>query len=393
MIALFGSGKTTQALAQLLQNVTFFEDIDEAFIDERGLWHLPSQKFDPSKSSLQIPSPGIPPAHPLIRRAPNLISEYDYFASTMPTSIWISGTNGKTTTTKMVYHLLRDFGAQMGGNVGKPLASLDTDAKIWVLETSSFTLHYTKRAAPAIYLLLPITPDHLSWHGSMEAYEEAKLKPLAMMREGDVAIVPQKYADTPSKALVIGYQNSKDLAQKMEIDLSLIPFAEPFRLDALLALGAYKILFGRCDYDSIATFQQDPHKLEEFRDAQGRLWVDDSKATNLDATLQALKRYRGKRIYLILGGDRKGVSLAPLMVHCEGVTIYAIGEAAGHIEELAKEHKIPCIRTDTLQAAVKAIKRVHNADSVALLSPACASLDQFGSYKERGELFKRYVLS
>ncbi|BCD67442.1 UDP-N-acetylmuramoylalanine--D-glutamate ligase [Nitratiruptor sp. YY09-18] len=393
MIALFGSGKTTQALAQIMSKAAFFEDISTAYLDEQGFWHYPANQFDPSKSTLQIPSPGIPPSHPLIQKSRNLISEYDYFANVMPASIWISGTNGKTTTTKMTYHLLQQKKAQMGGNVGTPLAKLDSNAKFWILETSSFTLHYTKIAKPNIYLLLPITPDHLSWHGSMEAYEQAKLKPLSNMREGDVAIVPQKYASTPSKALVIGYENSKDLAAKMEIDRTKIALDEPFLLDALLALSVQKIVFDICDYEAINSFRQDAHKLEEFYDSEGRLWVDDSKATNIDATMQALKRYRDKKIHLILGGDSKGVDLSPLFEHLHNVHIYAIGKAAKEIVELAQYYGIACTYAGSLDIAVNEIKKVHTKESVALLSPACASLDQFSSYKERGELFKQYVLS
>ena len=393
MLTLFGSGKTTQALAQKVGSAVFFEDIAESFMDERGFWHHPAHLFDPVRSSLEIPSPGIPPSHPLIQKARHLISEYDYFAPMMPCSIWISGTNGKTTTTKMLAHLLAPIGAQAGGNVGTPLAELDENAKIWILETSSFTLHYTQRAFPCIYLLLPITPDHLSWHGSLEAYEAAKLKPLSMMREGDVAIVPAKYATTPSKSLIIGYENAEDLARRFGLDGSQIPFAGPFLLDALLALAAQQILFGSANYERLHTFHIDPHKQEEFRDSLGRLWVDDSKATNIDATIQALKRYTGKKIHLILGGDDKGVSLEPLFRHLRNVEIYAIGKALPQIEELCAKYHITCHNSHTLEKAVASIKKRHDRTSVALLSPACASLDQFANYKERGELFKRYVLS
>ena len=393
MLTLFGSGKTTQALAKKVGNAVFFEDITESYMDERGFWHHPAHLFDPTRSSLEIPSPGIPPSHLLIQKAHHLMSEYDYFAPIMPFSIWISGTNGKTTTTKMLSHLLAPKGAQIGGNVGTPLAELDKNAKIWILETSSFTLYYTQRAFPGIYLLLPITPDHLSWHGSLEAYEAAKLKPLSMMREGDVAIVPAKYATTPSKALVIGYENADDIAHHFNLDDSQIPFTGPFLLDALLALAAQKILFGSADYKRLRSFRIDPHKQEEFRDSLGRLWVDDSKATNIDATIQALKRYAGKKIHLILGGDDKGVSLKPLFEHLSNVEVYAIGKAQHQIKELCAQYRVHCCCCDSLEQAVAAIKMRHDINSVALLSPACASLDQFASYKERGQLFKHYVLS
>lgn len=93
------------------------------------------------------------------------------------------------------------MGADVGGNIGAPLAQMDEKAPIWVLETSSFTIHYTKKAKPNIYLLLPITPDHVSWHGSMEAYEEAKLKPFSWMQEGEMIVAPAKCQKRPDERI------------------------------------------------------------------------------------------------------------------------------------------------------------------------------------------------
>ena len=393
MITLFGSGKTTTAIAKRFKEAIFFEDIPKPFEDESGFWHLPSEQFDPDRSALEIPSPGIPPSHPLIRRAKHLCSEYDLFSSDMPYSIWVSGTNGKTTTTQMITHLLRARGAESGGNIGTPLANLPTNAKIWVLETSSFSLHYTRTARPNLYVLLPITPDHLSWHGSFEAYEAAKLSPITRLKEGEIAIVPAKYAHLKSAGTLIGYETFEDLAKIFGLDPAALPFEGAFLLDALLALAVERILFGQSDYEKMAAFTLDPHKQEEFYDTLGRLWVDDSKATNIDATIQALKRYKGKKIYLILGGEDKGVSLEPLFGHLENMEIFAIGKASGQIIELAKKYDVPAYAAETLPNAVEMIKKLHTTESVAMLSPACASLDQFGSYKERGEVFKREVLS
>ncbi len=393
MITLFGSGRTTTAIAKRFKEAIFFEDIPKPFKDEAGFWHLPSERFDPDRSAIEIPSPGIPPSHSLIRRAKHLCSEYDLFASDMPYSIWISGTNGKTTTTQMITHLLRSFGAVSGGNIGTPLANLPTDAKIWVLESSSFSLHYTRIATPNLYVLLPITPDHLSWHGSFEAYEMAKLSPITRLKEGEIAIVPAKYAHLKSAGTLIGYEGAEDLAKTFGLDPDALPFKGPFLLDALLALAVERILFGQSDYEKMATFALDPHKQEEFYDPLGRLWVDDSKATNIDATIQALKSYKGKKIYLILGGDDKGVSLEPLFGYLENVEIFAIGKASEQIMELAQKYRIPAHAAGTLPKAVEMIKKLHTTNSVVLLSPACASLDQFGSYKERGEIFKKEALS
>jgi UDP-N-acetylmuramoylalanine--D-glutamate ligase len=394
MVALLGYGKTTRAAAREIGAVEFFADIPKAYQDDDDFWVRPTEDYEPAKFTLAIPSPGLPPSHPLVRRSPRVLSDYDYFFDRFPYSIWISGTNGKTTTTQMITHLLAPKGAISGGNIGTPVAALDTQAPIWVLESSSFTLHYTNIAKPNLYVLLPITPDHLSWHGDFAAYEGAKLKPVKSLKEGEVAIVPKKYLSTPTKGHLIGYDTPDDLADSLGIDLGRVPFAGPFLLDAALALGVQKILFGHCNYERMAAFSVDPHKQQEFRDKKGRLWVDDSKATNIDAALQAVMRYRGRPIHLILGGDNKGVSLAPLIERLpQNTRIYAIGTAAAHIEEAAKAAGQDVERCDTLDRAVAAIDKRLGSEGVALLSPACASLDQFASYKERGERFQKLVLS
>ncbi|MFH0710013.1 MAG: UDP-N-acetylmuramoyl-L-alanine--D-glutamate ligase [Pseudomonadota bacterium] len=390
-IACFGYGKTTRAIAKRMGSCTFFDDkVTKPFIDEEGNQLKPVSEFDTRAFTHEIPSPGFPPSHPLIQSASHLISEYDFFAPQMPFSIWISGTNGKTTTTQMIEHLLKDKGAISGGNIGTPLADLSPEAPIWILETSSFSMHYNEIARPNIYALLPVTPDHVSWHGSMEAYFEAKLKPLSMMKEGEAIILPKMFADVPTKGFKILYENEKDLAKYFGFDASQIKFKGAFLMDAMIAMGIDKILYDRVDYDRINAFILDPHRQEEFRDSKNRLWVNDSKATNIDATLAALRTYREFPIHLVLGGDDKGVELEELFIPLEKyeLTIYAIGANATRLEALCKQYKIPCTLCHTLDVAVEQIKQIHNRQSVAMLSPAAASLDQFTSYAQRGNLFK-----
>lgn len=390
-IACFGYGKTTRAIAKRMGPCTFFDDkVTKPFIDEEGNQLKPVSEFDTRAFTHEIPSPGFPPSHPLIQNASHLISEYDFFAPKMPFSIWISGTNGKTTTTQMVEHLLKDKGAISGGNIGTPLADLSPEAPIWILETSSFSMHYNEVARPNIYALLPVTPDHVSWHGSMEAYFEAKLKPLSMMKEGEAIILPKMFADVPTKGFKILYENEKDLAKYFGFDASKIKFKGAFLMDAMIAMGIDKILYDRVDYDRINAFILDPHRQEEFRDTKNRLWVNDSKATNIDATLAALRTYGEFPIHLVLGGDDKGVELEELFIPLKKyeLTVYAIGANATRLEALCKQYNIPCTLCNTLDVAVEQIKQKHNRQSIAMLSPAAASLDQFTSYAQRGNLFK-----
>ena len=397
IITLFGHGKTTKAIAAKFsgQCQIFDDHFTEPSTDEYGNRLLPPSCFDPEQSDVEIPSPGFPSNHPLIVKAKHVTSEYDFFKEQMPFSIWISGTNGKTTTTQICEHLLQDKGACAGGNIGTPLAAIDEKATIWILETSSFTFHYTKITAPDIYLLLPIKPDHLTWHGSMEAYIEAKLSVLGRMKEGSVAIVPKAFADTPTLAHIVAYENETDLAQHVGIDIDRIHFKSPFLLDAVLAACAQKILLDTVDYAHLNTFKIDHYKIEEFHDTQGRLWVDDSKGTNVDATVEALKRYKDKQILLVLGGDDKGVDLQELFDFMKTlhVKIFAIGSNTERLASLAQKEGVWLSKCFILEEAMKQIHAVHTKETLALLSPAAASLDQFKSYAHRGDRFKELALS
>lgn len=403
MIALLGYGKTNQSLLKFLnannQPCLIFDDLFcEVKEDERGNRFLPSSHKRRGDCHLEIPSPGIPPYHSLIQNSSNLISEYDFLLDEKKCQIWISGTNGKTTTTEILSWILRDLGGMSGGNIGLPLADLlALDPKVWILETSSFTLHYTQKAFPTIYLLLPIREDHISWHGSFENYTKAKLKVLGCMGSQNVALIPKEFENLQevrsSKAQLIFYQESQDLARHFGFNLEKIGFNEPFLLDALIALGGAKILCHRDLSAKLDGFNIGRHKIEEFLDDLGRTWVDDSKGTNVDATIHALRVYSHRKVYLILGGDDKGADLDPLFEEMVGkdIEIFGIGSNVLRLQENANRYGLPFRACFELEKAVKAIHLVHSHQSIAILSPAAASLDQFASYKQRGEEFRKFI--
>ncbi len=382
MIRVLGKGGTAQAVKEKFDEVTLYDDSD--FV-----------KYDLESNDITIVSPGIPPYNEMVQKAKNLQSDYDLFADTMPFSIWISGTNGKTTTTQMIQHLLEDKGSVCGGNIGTAISLLDEKAPIWILETSSFTFHYIKKAKPSLYILLPISEDHISWHGSYEEYRKAKLKPLDMMIEGEIAIIPEEFKDYPTSAYKITYKNSDDLCSIFEIDKEEVNFKEPFLLDAILALASKKIIFDEVDYKKINTYKVDEHKVEEFYDKEHRLWINDSKATNIDATINALASYIDKKIYLILGGDDKGANLEPMFKYIKDldVEIFAIGSNFEKITSYCKKFDIKFCESKKLQKSVYDIASKHDKNSVAILSPAASSLDQFPSYAVRGKEFKNFVNS
>jgi len=395
-ISLFGYGGTTKALAKEMKNPTFYDDkCLKPFRDENGFMVKPASEFDPNYSDIEVTSPGIPPSNQLIKKAKNLLSEYDYFADKIPFSIWISGTNGKTTTTQMMQHLLKEKNSVAGGNIGTPLADLDKKADIYILETSSFTMHYTNIAKPNIYILLPINADHLSWHGDMKSYEDAKLKPLSMMREGEVAIIPEKYKDIKTDAHIISYKDENDLASYFSIDINKVKFKGAFLVDAILAIAVKKILFDKIDYDKINSFEIDPHRQEEIKDIKKRVWVNDTKATNIDATIAVLKRYEDRYIHLIAGGDDKGVELDELFEFLQTIKVklYAIGSNKQKLLSLASKYNVDCEITKNLIDAIEKIDKNLTNDEIAILSPAAASLDEYKSYAHRGDEFKDKVFS
>jgi len=377
-----GKGITAKAIEEAFDDVKLYDDSD--FIN-----------YDKSSDEITVVSPGIMPSNPMVKNSNNIISEYDLFVDDIPFSIWISGTNGKTTTTQMCQHLLEKRGSVCGGNIGTPLSKLDKGANIWILETSSFTTHYTKKAKPNLYILLPISEDHISWHGSFDEYKKAKLKPLDSMVESEIAIIPEEFKDYKTDACVITYNSSDCLCKEFGIDKDKINFKEPFLLDAIMAFATSKILFDEVDYDLLNSFIIGEHKVEEFFDKKNRLWVDDSKATNIDATINALKSYENKKINLILGGDDKGANLEPLFIELKkyDVKVFAIGTNEQKLVRLSNEFGIESFSLKYLEKAVEKIDELSVENSVGILSPAAASLDQFSSYKQRGEEFKNLVNS
>jgi UDP-N-acetylmuramoylalanine--D-glutamate ligase len=382
-VRILGKGKTAQAINKLYPNAVMYEEKD-------------IEQYNSNSEELTIVSPGIPPSSQLVQNTKNLISEYDLFSDVMPYNIWISGTNGKTTTTQMLQSLLEEKGSICGGNIGMPLANMNTKVNIWILETSSFTLHYTTKAKPNLYILLPISEDHISWHGTFAEYEKSKLKPLEKLEEGEIAIIPSKYKDYPTNGYKICYDNNKDLANYFNIQINSISFKDPFLMDALLALSVTKILFDEVDYKKINSFKQDIHKIEEFQDIKNRIWIDDSKATNIDATIQALKSYNHKKIFLILGGDDKGANMKPLFKELQqyDIELFLIGANRKKLHNLSNQYNIANTEVVYLEKAVNMISqnsRFKIQNCVAILSPAAASFDQFQSYKHRGEEFKRIV--
>ena len=213
------------------------------------------------------------------------------------------------------------------------------------------------------------------------------------MRSVDTAIIPEAYKNTQTRAKLITYKDEADLANIFNINAQKVAFKGAFLADALLAMAVDKILFDRIQYEKMNSFTLDPHRQEELTDSKNRLWVNDTKATNLDATIAAVKRYDSSFIHLILGGDDKGVDLNELFVFLKNkkLKIYAIGTNKEKLCDLSQKYQVAFSRCSNLQNAINKINEKLKKEEVALLSPAASSLDEFSSYAQRGDEFKEAV--
>jgi UDP-N-acetylmuramoylalanine--D-glutamate ligase len=327
-----------------------------------------------------VKSPGVPRAVPLVaeaeRRGVPIWSEVELgYRLLRPKLLGVTGTNGKTTTCELLGQMLR---APVAGNVGRALTDLDgaIEPGTWVVcELSSFQLEDVHELACEIAVLLNLEPDHLDRHGSFEAYRDAKLRIFERARR---KIVPRNLgldgtefaADDPLPAepLIRGLHNRENAAAATA---------------AARAAGISDEQIG----EALRTFPGVPHRLELVRELNGVRYVNDSKATNVAAALRAIAAYEDEPVHLILGGSSKGEDFTPL-AEALGPSIrsvHVIGETA---TELAAA--IPAAQRDgELATALKEIQ--PDPGDVVLLSPACASYDQFRDFEDRGEEFRRLV--
>ncbi len=311
--------------------------------------------------------------------------------------IAVTGTNGKTTTVEWIGHIHREAGlpVAVAGNVGAALSGLvgriEERATV-VCETSSFQLEDTLAFAPEAAVLLNISPDHLDRHGTMEAYREAKLRIFAHQREGDIAVLPAALADVELPTGV----------RRVCFDAGSQPDVAGLRLrgehNRQNALAAAAVCLARgidpnAVREGLRTFAGVPHRLQEVGSRDGVRYVNDSKATNLASTLVALRAFPEGGVHLILGGQGKGQDFAPLheAIAASCSAAYLIGEDAPKIARALDGANVPLRECGDLENAVDAASSSAAAGEVVLLSPACASFDQFVDFEARGERFAALV--
>jgi len=338
---------------------------------------------------LVVKSPGVPGEAPLVSAARErgipVWSEIELASRLLPNPILgVTGTNGKTTTAEWLGFIL---GAPVAGNVGRALSELDGELgpdQLVVVELSSFQLEDIVRFRPQIAVLLNLEPDHLDRHGSFEAYRAAKLRIFENQTESDTAVVPR---DLDHKVRARRVEFAADDPLPAEPALRGLHNREnaAAATAAARAAGATNEQIAR----GLREFNGVPHRLELVGERNGVGYVNDSKATNVAATLRALAAYEDTPVRLILGGSRKGEDFAPLAAALGPNirAVYVIGETA---VELARA--IPdTIHSGDLVTAVDRAAAAAQPGEVVLLSPACASYDQFRDFEQRGEEFKRLV--
>jgi UDP-N-acetylmuramoylalanine--D-glutamate ligase len=381
---------------------------------------------------LVVASPGIPPRSELMGAARGLgapiISEIELaYRLTSSPFVAVTGTNGKTTVTSLVAHLLGASGvpAEAVGNIGRPATRAAVDAgpaTVLVTEVSSFQLALTSSFRPRVAMLLNITPDHLDWHGGFEAYERDKAKVFANLAGRDLAVVnvddagsapyAERLEDSGARVMRVGLEGPKTAGAWLQ-DGTLVVGGDRgtvglVGVDELKILGAHNVsnaLAGSVAAlemgaqpdgvrEGLRTFAPIEHRLEPVDWVEGVEYFNDSKATNPDATMKALTAFAGRPLVLLLGGRNKGndfVELARRAAEtCRAVVVF--GEAAPTIEDDFGTVDLRVIRADGMRGAVREARAVAEEGDAVLLSPACASFDEFsGGYEERGRAYKEEV--
>ena len=443
-VAVFGLGGSGLVSASALlaggADVVAFDD-DEGKVEHANLAGIPTadlRRIDWSKIAALVLAPGVPLTHPaphwsvaLARAAGvEVIGDIELFcrerAAHAPDApfIAVTGTNGKSTTTALIAHILRSAGrdVQMGGNIGVAILSLEPPARerIHVVEVSSYQIDLTPSLAPSVGILLNITPDHLDRHGSMENYAAIKQRLVARADTAVIAVdddltgaIAARREATGRTTVLVSAETILNRGLYLD-DTWITRFGarEEARIADLAGIGTLR---GRHNAQNAAaaaaaalaldvpvkairrglsTFPGLPHRLEEVGRKGRVLFVNDSKATNADSTDKALASFAGD-IFWILGGKAKEGGIAPLKRFFPKIAkAYLIGEATDDFAAVLEGH-VSYTRCGTLDVATaraaEDAAQSSAGEPVVLLSPACASFDQYPNFEVRGDRFRELV--
>ncbi len=448
-VAVFGLGSSGIASARSLlaggATVAAWDDGEagRSAAAREGVPLVDLAKADWSQFSALVLAPGVPLTHPephwTVRKAQDsaveIIGDIEIFARERAAHapdapfIGITGTNGKSTTTALIAHILRHAGrdVQLGGNIGRAVLTLDDPApeRFHVIELSSFQIDLTPTLKPTVGVMLNVTPDHLDRHGTIENYaavkerlvDGAEVAAVGLDDEFGLAMLQRRVQKAPAiafsaeKSIAPGYSLLDDTIicsnrEALAVKLASLGGIATLRgrhnaQNALAAVAAVRECLNWIGQSSeldwqgaLSSFPGLPHRMEEIGRIGNVLFVNDSKATNADSTEKALLSFP-RDVFWIVGGKPKAGGISALEKYFGGVAkAYLIGESS---EDFAQtlDGKVTFERSGTLDTAIAAAARdakaSAGAEPVVLLSPACASYDQFRNFEVRGDAFRKLV--
>lgn len=436
-----GFGKTGEELCHFLLNrgahVTVSEQREAEQLSEKiGFWKDRGVVFETGghhretflSAHMIFPSPGVPMIAELeeaMAKGVEVLSEIELaFRFLKGRVVGITGTNGKSTTTTLSNNILHDGGikSQLAGNIGTPLISYveeSEDDHIYVTELSSFQLEYVQQFRAYISVLLNVSPDHLDWHGSFTNYFEAKKHLLDLQDKEDITILnrddplvwnlrgeikPKVFGFSRSHRVTPGCFIEKDWIvctngkEERIIHKSDIPLRGVHNQENVMSSVLIGFLFGVSSQgmrETIKSFEGLEHRLEEVASLQNVVFYNDSKATNVGATLKSLQSF-DRKIILILGGRDKGGNFELLKKTVEERVkkVLLIGEAKEKIARALKNgNDVPLESVSSLREAVEQSFSAASPGEIVLLAPACTSFDMFQNFEERGQEFKREIFA
>ncbi|MDO5716794.1 MAG: UDP-N-acetylmuramoyl-L-alanine--D-glutamate ligase [Tissierellia bacterium] len=427
MDLLMGLGKTGKSLIQYYEKkglpFILYDGNKEllASYKNKGYSVLDVANIHMDSIEMAVKSPGIPPQDEVVmvcneNNIPVLSDIGFFYREVKPKEcIAITGTNGKTTVTKMIGDILKKFDPIIAGNVGTPVMEcVSQEEKLYVLELSSYQLEHSGSLKPSIALILNIEEDHLSWHQSFANYKKAKYNIVRNQDSNDYVILNMddpncREISSKSNQLFFSMDEKKGAhayvsgglievrngTSTYSIPIEKLPYQEKHNIQNYMAAFLVASIYGLPlseVWKMIERFRLDPHRMEQVGVVRGRIIIDDSKATNPSATISALQSVE-KSTILLLGGFDKGTRMDELLKLANEKTKKMIffGGIGKKLASLAKEMNLEYELCSTLEdAAHKAMEISSLGDSI-LLSPGASSFDEFQSYEHRGMEFRRYI--
>lgn len=420
--ALVGYGVGNKALCAKLRKIGHEVFVSETRIlseDERSQLLNMNVQFEEGKNTEEIckadivvVSPSVKHDHPVIANClKKVVTDIDViFNMKKPrVVIAVTGSNGKTTTCNMIFHVLKSNGksAYLCGNIGEPIANLlDIDPEYVVLEISSFQLYWSKKIPIDIGVLLNIEPNHLDWHPTLQHYIDSKLKifefaSCKIFNGSDELIKKNINIDLTYHAFEPLFFDSSSSNIKYDGKNYFVSNSALLTRQNLENLSAVLKIFSVLGYEpdsvlkALETFKPPKHRMELVAEIRGISFIDDSKATSAAATISALENFAGKNVILILSGKSKNEDYSALVKQMKSKVkhTYIFGEITSMIENILRAEKLPFTVVENMEQAVHNAFEMGVEGDVVLLSPAGASFDLYKNYSERGDDFVRVVKS